>query len=88
MNIAFKYRQTVVQVRANAAHQHMVAVEHQMLRGDGSSQQFVTVTHAPGGVFGGDMFKNHFQAGQALGARGSITVSMSVILRSKISVSA
>ena len=65
MNIAFKYRQTV-QVRANAAHQHMVAVEHQMLRGDGSSQQFITVTHVLGGVFGGDMFKNHFQAGQAL----------------------
>lgn len=67
MNIAFKYRQTV-QVRANAAHQHMVAVEHQMLRGDGSSQQFITVTHVLGGVFGGDMFKNHFQAGPGAGA--------------------
>ena len=68
MNIAFEYRQAV-QVRTNTADQHMVTVEHQMLRGDSGRQQFIAVTHILGGIFGGDMLKDHLQSGQALAQR-------------------
>ncbi len=47
----------------------MVAVKHQMLRSDGGSQPFISVTDIVGSVFGGDMLKNDFQRGQALAQR-------------------
>lgn len=56
-------------MRTNTADQHMVTVEHQMLRGDSGRQQFIAVTHILGGIFGGDMLKDHLQAGQALAQR-------------------
>ena len=53
----------------HATNQHMVAVKHQMLRSDGGSQPFISVTDIVGSVFGGDMLKNDFQRGQALAQR-------------------
>ena len=47
-------------MRANTANEHMVAVKHQMLRRDGCGQQFVAVAHVFSGIFGGDMFEDHF----------------------------
>ena len=68
VDIAFEDRQAV-EVRTHAAHQHMVAVEHQVLRGDGGRQKFIAITHVLRGIFGGDMFKHHFQTRQALAQR-------------------
>ena len=68
VNIAFQDRQTI-KVGTHAANQHMVAVEHQVLRGDGGRQQLVTVAYVFSGIFGRDVFEDHLQAGQALTQR-------------------
>ena len=53
----------------HATNQHMVAVKHQMLRSDGGSQPFISVTDIVGSIFGGDVLKNDFQRSQALAQR-------------------
>ncbi|MNV22211.1 hypothetical protein D3C71_1131720 [compost metagenome] len=58
-----------VKVRAHAADQHVIAVEHQMLWGNGCGQQFVTVAHVLCRIFGRDVFKDHFQPLQTLAQR-------------------
>ncbi|MNB88513.1 hypothetical protein D3C75_355290 [compost metagenome] len=65
VDVALEDRQAV-QVRAHAAHQHMVAVEHQVLRGDGGGQALIAVPYVVSRIFGGDVFKHHFQPRQTL----------------------
>ena len=65
VNIAFEDGETI-QVRTHATNQHMVAVKHQMLRSDGGSQPFISVTDIVGSIFGGDVLKNDFQRSQTL----------------------
>lgn len=60
MDVALEDRQAE-QVWANAADQHVVAVEHQVLRGDGGAEETVACLHVLRRFFGGDVFEDDFQ---------------------------
>ena len=53
-----------VKMRAHAADQQVVAVEHQMLRGYGGGQIVARCAHQRGGFGGGDVLEHGFQFGQ------------------------
>ncbi len=60
MHIPFEDRQAI-QMRANAANQHMVTIKHQMLWGNGRGEETIAFFDIGSRFFGGDMLKHHFQ---------------------------
>ncbi|MDU8422051.1 hypothetical protein RYA60_27780 [Pseudomonas syringae] len=60
MNVAFENGETE-QVRAHAANQHVIAVEHQMLRRNGCAQILIAGKNILRGFFGGDVLEDNFQ---------------------------
>ena len=59
---AFEHGQAVV-VRVHAAHQEVVAVEQQVLRGNAGGEVFAALAHEAGGFGGGDVLEHGFEAG-------------------------
>ena len=84
--LAFQDRQAV-EVRADAADQHGVAVVEQVLRGEGGGDGVGCCGHELRGIFGGDVLEHDAQAGQVF-QQGCMTRSMNTASRSKMSMSA
>ena len=59
---AFEHGQAVV-VRVHAAHQEVVAVEQQVLRGNAGGEVVAALAHEAGGFGGGDVLEHGFEAG-------------------------
>ena len=82
---AFGDGQAIV-VRFDAAGEDVVAVDHQVVRGDRGAKRVVLGARIIDGVCGGDVFHDHAQAGCARRI-GSSTRSMNTASRSKMSTS-
>src|SRR5690606_4813741 len=65
VGVALEDRQAV-EVRANAAHQHVVAVVQQVVRGDGGAHGGRCLAHELRGIGGGDVLEDHLQGRKAL----------------------
>ncbi|MCY1423842.1 hypothetical protein D9M71_395680 [compost metagenome] len=65
MGIALEDRQAI-EVRPNAAHQHVVAVVQQVMRGDGGGNVARGCVDERHGIGCGDVLEHHFQAWEAL----------------------
>lgn len=83
VDIALEDRQAE-QVWANAAHQHVVAVEHQVLWRDGGAEETIACLHILRRFFGGDVLETIFSSGNWRRI-GSMTCSIKRASRSKIS---
>ena len=64
VDIAFEDRQAI-EMRANPANQHVVAVVQQMMGGDGCAHIGVSLTDELDGLAGGDVFEHHFECREA-----------------------
>ena len=73
VRVALQHRQAVV-VRANAAHQHVVAVEQQVVRGDGCRDIARCRADKVHRIGGGDVFQYHAQPGEALHNRRQVAI--------------
>ena len=73
MQVALEHRQTE-QVRADSAHQHVVAVVEQMVRGDGGADVGSGRLHELHGITRGDVLEDHLQGREASGDAAQLLV--------------